>query len=207
MTVRAAFAVVLASTLLFAGVGAGVGYGLGTLTPGYYRGVFRATREPGFDPVEVGFGQGLTQGIAGGVVTGLALVTLFSWRDIRLRSVSDATPQLAELPTAARRVLVVAGSLLALTFFACCGVGIGLLLGEQNVYHRRYLEERDAINPAVTGDQAFRGVEVCRRSDGGVSLVGEVATGDDLGRLGELVARRVGEERAKIVMMGVNVRR
>jgi hypothetical protein len=39
--------------------------------------VFNNGSAQGFDPVAVGIGQGLTQGIGAGVVTGLVLVALY----------------------------------------------------------------------------------------------------------------------------------
>src|SRR5262249_21201796 len=66
MTIRNAVATVVGCTLLFAAIGATIGYGLGALRPGYYRTVYRVGREPWFDPVSVGIGQGVTQGTGGG---------------------------------------------------------------------------------------------------------------------------------------------
>ncbi|QDV27578.1 hypothetical protein Q31a_59700 [Aureliella helgolandensis] len=56
-----------------------VGAGLGTFAPGYYRSVFAGGTSPTFDPVAVGIGQGLTQGIVFGGLIGLALVAMFYW--------------------------------------------------------------------------------------------------------------------------------
>jgi hypothetical protein len=84
----AAVATVVACTVLLAGVGAGIGWALGTCVPGYYRSVFPGGNDPRFDPVAVGVGQGLTQGAAGGVPVGLAVVAILAWRDVRLRQLS-----------------------------------------------------------------------------------------------------------------------
>ena len=93
MSIRKAMATIVGCTLLFAGVGASLGYALGTLAPGYYRGVFRIGNDPGFDPVDVGLGLGVTQGTAVGVVVGLIVVALFCWREIRLHRSAVARVQ------------------------------------------------------------------------------------------------------------------
>ncbi|RYG26399.1 hypothetical protein EON82_03500 [bacterium] len=51
-----------------AAIGAGVGALLGKVAPSYYRFVFEAESDPSFDPVGVGFGLGLTQGLIGGAL-------------------------------------------------------------------------------------------------------------------------------------------
>jgi hypothetical protein len=210
MTVRSAIATIVGCTLLIGAIGATVGYALGTLAPEYYRSVFRSGREPGFDPVSVGVGQGLTQGTAAGVAVGLAVVALLCWREVRLRRVEEPAP--ADAPPArtgvtARRVLWAAGSALALGLCLASGVVVGLLGGERSAYHRRFLEEQEAIAPLLAGDPAFAGVELREYSGGGVYLAGEVPTAEDLGRLRVGIVRAVGERRAQEVMPGVSVRR
>lgn len=49
-----------------AAAGAGIGWVLGTFAPGYYRTVFRCGDSPEFNPVQVGVGLGLTQGLGPG---------------------------------------------------------------------------------------------------------------------------------------------
>ncbi len=104
-----------------------------------------------------------------------------------------------------RRLLLVVGSLLVLGFCFCSGLIVGLVSGNRNAYHLRYLEERGVIAPIVAADPAFKRVEVEERSDGGVSLVGEVPTQADLDRLRGHVVRAVGEPRAQDVIRGVAV--
>ncbi|MEO2032148.1 MAG: hypothetical protein ABGZ35_08685 [Planctomycetaceae bacterium] len=59
--------------------GLGIGAAIGSFVPGYYRSVFTRGGDPNFDPVAVGIGQGLTQGVVFGGITGLSLVALFYW--------------------------------------------------------------------------------------------------------------------------------
>lgn len=77
---------VAGSTLVGGCVGLFAGLALGTLAPGYYRSVFSRGDSPNFDPVSVGIGQGLTQGLGLGAVVGLGVVGLFYWYRSRLAS-------------------------------------------------------------------------------------------------------------------------
>lgn len=211
MTIRSAIITIIGCTLLLAGIGAGSGYGLGTFAPDYYRGVFIRGRDPGFDPVSVGVGQGLTQGTAGGVVVGLALVALFCWREIRLRGGHASTllphGHPAKSGSAGRSFLLVAGAVLMSGVCFSCGLLAGVLGGSRSAYHHRYREELDAIAPILAGDPAFERVEIHESSAGGVYLAGEVPTAKDRDRLREKVVRAIGERRAESIMIAVDVRR
>jgi hypothetical protein len=79
MTVKRAFAIIIASALCFAVGGAAIGYTIGVTTPGYYRAVFASGKEPWFQPTHVGFGLGLTQGLIAGVIVGSVVVLAVSW--------------------------------------------------------------------------------------------------------------------------------
>jgi hypothetical protein len=83
MSLGKAFLVVVASAVVFAALGGTLGYLIGAYMPGYYRSVFENGGRSDFSPVEVGVGQGTTQGVVGGVVVGLALVGLTIWRGKR----------------------------------------------------------------------------------------------------------------------------
>ena len=61
--------------------------------------------------------------------------------------------------------------------------------------------------PAIAGNSAFSRVEIEERSDGGVNLFGTVPTPEDLERLRGLVARALGEKRARDTMRPVSVGR
>jgi hypothetical protein len=98
------------------------------------------------------------------------------------------------------------GCVLLLTLGFGPGFLVGAICGELGAYHRRYIEERDALAPVLAGDPAFAGVKVLEKSDGGVFLIGEVATPEDLGRLRAAVARALGENRSKEAV-GTEVRK
>lgn len=210
MTITRAFATLVGCTLLLAVIGGGIGYALGRFVPAYYRSVFEDGHDPRFDPVSVGLGQGLTQGTAGGVVAGLAVIALLSWREIRLARHCPPGPAPVAAGggsgRAAGRVLRIVGTLLALIFCSAAGLLLGLLAGEQGAYHRRYLEERDALAPALAGDPSFSTLEFDELSRGGATLVGEVPSVADLNRLRGVVVRAVGEARVEEMLGGVDVR-
>jgi hypothetical protein len=213
MTIQRAIATIISCMLVLAIIGAGIGCSLGKFAPGYYRGVFSSDRQPGFDPVSVGFGLGLTQGAAGGVAVGLVVVGLFCWRDVRLHRGSDSTVASNSIESISlpQRMVLVTGSLFPLGFFlvagALIGMIIGTLLGQGSLYYRRYLEEQEILSPILASDPAFSGVEINERSDGGVYLTGDLPTPPDLARLRERIIRAVGETRSKDVMRGVSAER
>jgi hypothetical protein len=81
-TLIASIAAVFGSAFLGGLLGLGIGAALGSFVPGYYRSVFGGGDNPHFDPVAVGIGQGLTQGVVFGGVVGVVLV----WMYYRYRS-------------------------------------------------------------------------------------------------------------------------
>ena len=74
MSVGKALIVILLTTALCGAGGTLVGYLLGTYSPGYYRAVFGNGNDPAFDPVSVGTGLGLTQGLMAGLTIGAVVV-------------------------------------------------------------------------------------------------------------------------------------
>lgn len=83
MNLPRAVSVVVGSIVVGALAGAGVGFVLGKFLPDYYRNLLVHGREPGFDPLAVGIGQGLTQGLVGGALIGVVLVAILAWHDVR----------------------------------------------------------------------------------------------------------------------------
>lgn len=79
MSVREMLTLLISSTLFFTGLGGGVGYALGKHLPSYYRSIFEGGQSETFDPLAVGIGQGLTQGIFAGAGIGVLLVIVLAW--------------------------------------------------------------------------------------------------------------------------------
>ena len=74
MTVLRGFLIIVVSGIGFAPAGGLIGYALGRVAPAYYRGVFRRGEAPDFDPVQVGLGLGMTQGLIAGLLVGSVVV-------------------------------------------------------------------------------------------------------------------------------------
>lgn len=102
-------------------------------------------------------------------------------------------------------MLVIVGGLLLVILCSGAALLLGAVGGERGAYHRRYLEEREVLAPVLASDPAFAGVELDERSRGGVDLIGEVQSPDEMERLRGAVTRAVGEARAKEMLLGVSV--
>ena len=105
-----------------------------------------------------------------------------------------------------RRVLIVFAALLS---FGCCfgtGLGLGVMIGEQNRYTEQYRRERGLVEPILAGDPAFAGVDILPRSNGGICLIGDVPAHQDFARLREALTRAVGEPRAEEILIAVGPR-
>jgi hypothetical protein len=85
MTARKALEIVLLWGVTFAFIG-GL---LGTLAPDYYRSIFHGGHSPDFNPLQVGIGLGVTQGLASGVVVALGVLTLLAWRELRTENTGN----------------------------------------------------------------------------------------------------------------------
>jgi hypothetical protein len=83
MTITKGFRIIILSGFAFALGGGVIGYAIAVILPGYYRGVFRNSREPWFDPVDVGVGLGLSQGLFFGLVLGAVVVLAVAWYNSR----------------------------------------------------------------------------------------------------------------------------
>jgi len=86
MSAPKALSIVLVATLAFAAIGTVIGVGLGTLCPDYYRTVFRGGDSPNFNPIQVGIGLGITQGVAAGAVIGIVILGVLVWAEARKAS-------------------------------------------------------------------------------------------------------------------------
>lgn len=97
---RAIGSVAIAS-ILFGAIGMAIGYLIGSFMPGYYRSVFVGGDSPDFDPLTVGIGQGLTQGVVLGAAVGLILVLASWWKEAKLAELAQRENRAQERATAA----------------------------------------------------------------------------------------------------------
>lgn len=83
VTLSQALLFVLAMTGGGALLGVALGALLGVFLPEYYRSVFDGGEKPGFNPLAVGIGLGLTQGAGFGAVVGSVLIGVFCWYKVK----------------------------------------------------------------------------------------------------------------------------
>jgi hypothetical protein len=74
MCVARSFSIIISSGIGFAFAGGLIGYALGRFAPAYYRGVYAIVEPSDFDPVQVGIGLGISQGLIAGVLVGAVVV-------------------------------------------------------------------------------------------------------------------------------------
>lgn len=68
-------------------LGACVGGLLAWVTPDYYRQIFSAASNSGFQPMQIGVGLGCIQGLGGGIVLGTVLVITQAWLNLKRAAV------------------------------------------------------------------------------------------------------------------------
>jgi len=92
MTIVKAFALIVASALICAFLGAGLGYAIGEFTPDVYRVMFSHPAAPEFSPVQLGIALGFCQGLVGGTFLGLVVIAILTWREVRLAQIQARPP-------------------------------------------------------------------------------------------------------------------
>ncbi len=83
MNLTKAFVAVLAFLLAGGAVGGGTGYVIGAFFPDALRAQFRPALGDELNPVQVGVGLGLPQGLTLGAVVGVAVVGILAWQTVR----------------------------------------------------------------------------------------------------------------------------
>lgn len=91
MNILKVLSTILGCGLLGAVIAGAIGGGVGHFVPDYYRAVFPQNDKLQYDPVDAGIGLGVCQGFPSGVATGLVLVTIFTWREIKIRQLPIPT--------------------------------------------------------------------------------------------------------------------
>lgn len=83
MNVGKAFGAVLGFLLTGGAIGGGVGYVIGRYFPDALRVQFRGGLADDLDPVQVGVGLGIPQGMMLGALAGVAVVGILAWQTTR----------------------------------------------------------------------------------------------------------------------------
>jgi hypothetical protein len=83
MNALKALATVVATAVIFGLAGTGVGVFLGKAAPSFYRQTVVIRDPESFDPVELGIGLGLTNGLIWGLVIGTLIVAVLAWKETR----------------------------------------------------------------------------------------------------------------------------
>lgn len=89
MTVRTAFLTVIGFLAAGGAVGGATGYIVGTYFADALRVQFRQLRDDGLNPVQVGVGIGIPQGMMLGALAGVAVVAILAWHASRTRRPVD----------------------------------------------------------------------------------------------------------------------
>jgi hypothetical protein len=84
MNIMKALATVVGTALGFGAAGTGIGVFLGKVAPGFFRQMLPLRDPANFNPRELGIGLGLTNGLGWGLVVGVLLVAIISWKETRL---------------------------------------------------------------------------------------------------------------------------
>ncbi len=83
MTLARAFVTVLAFLLAGGSIGGGTGYVIGAFFPDALRAQFRPALGDDLNPVQIGVGIGIPQGMMLGALAGVAVVAILAWQSVR----------------------------------------------------------------------------------------------------------------------------
>ena len=83
MTLFKALATVVGTAIGFGIAGTGIGAFLGRFTPAFFR-LFPFRDLENLNPLELGIGLGLVNGLIWGLLIGVAVVGIVSWRETRM---------------------------------------------------------------------------------------------------------------------------
>jgi hypothetical protein len=208
---------IVASTAVFAIGGGAIGLAIGTFWPGYYASVFPGIAdEPGFDPVSLGLGLGLSQGAIAGLLIGCFVALLAAWVSVHRAANADPTASKgadASDPEPTRKrpirltgcLLQTCAAVLILAFGLFVGFVAGSISGELGVYTRMRRDIARQVEP-VLDQMQLDGVRVVPWSGpDAVGLEGAVESEEQLAALQAELQRLFGERRAAELIGGVKV--
>jgi hypothetical protein len=210
LSISRGLATIVACCVGLGAAGGTLGLTLGAGAPAYYRGVFRAADDPGFNPVHVGLGLGITQGLVCGVVVGcvLVLTTTLSQCPRRegepiakaMRPADIGRPR----PTWMRRLLILAAFLFAIACGGAVGYVLGALGGQWQLYQHSTDTKLAKIRP-ILQDQRFAGVNAESSSAAQVYLIGTVGSQQAYNDLEEGLRFLFGDEEMRFMMDNVKI--
>lgn len=89
MTITKGLGTVAGCTAVCGALGGLMGYLIGRFAPGAYSAFFPPRHGQEIDPIQVGLGLGIPQGMLVGVAIGIIIVVIVTWYEIRTREKSD----------------------------------------------------------------------------------------------------------------------
>lgn len=200
MSVARSLFVVVVCGMGFGAAGGLLGLTLGVGAPAYYRGVFSVGADPGFRPIQVGLGLGVTQGVICGLFIG-SVIVLAAAPSRRSQSSTDREDRRASWFRHAVAVFFI------LAAVACTGAAsfvAGAVVGQVQLY-RQAAEARLARVRPILRELPFAGLEAEATSDGAVDLLGKVGSEADRRALEERLRFLFGDEEARSMIGGVQV--
>jgi hypothetical protein len=210
LSVARGVAIIVVCGVCFGAVGGLLGFTLGVGAPAYYRGVFRAADNPGFNPLQVGLGLGVTQGLICGLVIGsvVVLAVALSRRPrqegepvgLSAQHVDSRHPR----PSRMRRVLGLVAILAAIACGGAIGFVVGAVVGQLQLYQQSTDAKLAKIRP-VLRDQRFAGVDAEYSSAAQVYLTGRVGSEQAYKALEERMRFLSGDEETRFMMGNVEV--
>lgn len=202
------WSIVCCLTLSGAGIGGVIGGFLGSMTPGYYRSVFRGGHDAAFDPFETGLALGVGQGSGGGLMAGIVVAAILVWRSTghRIADREETTTQITN-----RRWRIHIAWLIPILCLLGLMVGslaflAGGIVGQSEIYERRAHEEIRLVRNELDGNERFGLVEITRTSDGYVHLSGNVTDETSHDELRKVLHDLFGIRRANELVRQVTVR-
>lgn len=207
MTAKNALGIVLLWGVTFAVVGGLIGATLGLVAPEYYRSVLRDGHSPNFNPLQVGIGLGVTQGLASGVAIALGVIALLVWRETRSTPSDSNDPTAnAERPMRSWWRLAFWGAATSLAIGVSCTVTftLGAIVGQGQLY-QAWTDRKLQTVAKILETNEFPQVQSDYSSAAQVYLTGEVQDEATRRTLRDKLVLAFGTEEAEQMLLGVKI--